>query len=209
MDPVLFDSDTFYRLLVTQVEDYAIFGLDTTGHVRTWNPGAERLKGYTTSEIIGQSFTVFYPPEVRAKGRPQSLLAEAERTGHANDEGWRVRKDGSRFWASVIITALRDETGKHVGFAKITRDLTARRESEQRARRLAAEEAAHAASQVLTIELKHANEQLQKALTAAEISRDALGAAERFARGILESIAAPFVVLGIDWSYQFVNAPAA
>jgi PAS domain S-box-containing protein len=135
----VFDSDALYRLLVTQVEDYAIFALDTEGHVRTWNPGAERLKGYTAQEIIGQSFTRFYPPEARAEGRPQMLLAEAARTGHASDEGWRARKDGSRFWASVLITALRDDEGRHVGFAKITRDLTARRESEERARRLAAE----------------------------------------------------------------------
>jgi PAS domain S-box-containing protein len=209
MASTVFDSDALYRLLVTQVEDYAIFALDTEGHVRTWNPGAERLKGYTAQEIIGQSFTRFYPPEARAAGRPQMLLAEAARTGHASDEGWRVRKDGSRFWASVLITALHDDDGKHVGFAKITRDLTARRESEERARKLAAEESAHTASRLLTVELEQANEQLQETLADAEDARDALAAAERFARGILESIADPFVVLGPDWTYQFVNPPAA
>src|ERR1043165_473026 len=119
----VFDSDALYRLLVTQVEDYAIFALDPAGHVRTWNPGAERLKGYTAQEIIGQSFTAFYPPEARAAGLPRALLAEAVRTGHASDEGWRVRQDGSRFWASVLITALHDDEGRHVGFAKIPRDL--------------------------------------------------------------------------------------
>ena len=180
MDSV-FHSDMLYRLLIEQVEDYAIFALDTEGYVRTWNPGAERLKGYKASEIIGKNFSVFYPPESVAAGLPQKLLRDALECGHANHEGWRVRKDGSRFWASVVITALQDDTGQHVGFAKITRDLTARRSAEEQARQLAAQEAAHAASQ----------------------------AAERFLRGILESIADPFIVLDSQWRYRFVNGPAA
>ena len=180
MDAV-FDSDALYRLLIEQVEDYAIFALDPEGYVRTWNPGAQRLKGYTASEIIGKHFSIFYPPEAAERGLPQKLLHEALECGHATNEGWRVRKDGSRFWASVVITALQDEQGHHVGFAKITRDLTQRRASEEQARQLAAQEAASAASQ----------------------------AAERFARGILESIADPFIVLDSDWRYRFVNAPAA
>jgi PAS domain S-box-containing protein len=179
MDSV-FDSDTLYRLLIEQVEDYAIFALDTEGYIRTWNPGAERLKGYKASEIIGKSFSVFYPPESIARGLPYKLLHEALECGHASNEGWRVRKDGTRFWASVVITALQDDEGRHVGFAKITRDLTARRAAEEQARQLAAQEAAHAASQ----------------------------AAERFSRGILESIADPFIVLDSEWRYRFLNAPA-
>src|SRR6185437_16718190 len=123
----VFDSDALFRLLVAQVEDYAIFALDTAGRVRTWNPGAERFKGYTADEILGKDFSTFYPAEARASGLPKRLLQIALETGHATDEGWRVRKNGERFWASVVITALRDEEGRHVGFAKITRDLTARR----------------------------------------------------------------------------------
>jgi len=180
MDPV-FDSDALYRLLIEQVEDYAIFALDPEGYIRTWNPGAERLKGYTAGEIIGKHFSIFYPPEAAERGVPQKLLKEALECGHATNEGWRVRKDGSRFWASVAITALQDDEGHHVGFAKITRDLTQRRASEEQARQLAAQEAASTASQ----------------------------AAERFARGILESIADPFIVLDAQWRYRFVNAPAA
>src|SRR5262245_11770534 len=105
----VFDTDGLYRLLIEQVQDYAIFALDPEGHVRTWNPGAERFKGYSADEIIGKSFSDFYTPEDRARGRPQELLSTAARVGRAEDEGWRVRKDGSRFWASVLITALRNE----------------------------------------------------------------------------------------------------
>ena len=180
MDPV-FDSDALYRLLIEQVEDYAIFALDPEGYIRTWNPGAQRLKGYTAGEIIGKHFSVFYPPEAVERGLPGTLLQRALECGHAASEGWRVRKDGSRFWASVVITALQDKNARHVGFAKITRDLTARRGAEEQARQLAAQEAANTASQ----------------------------AAERFARGILESIADPFIVLDSQWRYRFVNAPAA
>src|SRR5262245_19560015 len=110
----MLDTDELYRLLVEQVQDYAIFALDPEGRVRTWNPGAQRSKGYSPDEIIGKSFSVFYTPEAAAHGRPQELLSIAEREGRAEDEGWRVRKDGSRFWASVLITALRNEHGSLV-----------------------------------------------------------------------------------------------
>jgi len=110
----LFDTDDLYRLLIEQVQDYAIFALDPEGHVRTWNPGAQRFKGYSPDEIIGKSFSVFYTPEDIARGRPQELLSTAARVGRAEDEGWRVRKDGSRFWASVLITALRNDNGSLV-----------------------------------------------------------------------------------------------
>jgi len=209
MTTSVFDSDALFRLLVTQVEDYAIFALDTEGRVRTWNPGAERFKGYTPDEILGQDFSVFYPPEARAAGLPERLLRLATETGHAVDEGWRVRKNGERFWASVVITALRDEQGRHVGFAKITRDLTAQRAAEEQTKKLAIEEAARATSQAFVEELEATNEQLQATLADAEDARDAVQNAERFARGILESIADPFVVLDADWRYRFANAPAA
>ena len=98
-----------YRLLVASVRDYAIYALDADGQVLTWNAGAENLKGYTASEIIGRHFSVFYPPEDVEAGKPRAELVGAARDGRFEDEGWRVRKDCTRFWANVIVTALRDE----------------------------------------------------------------------------------------------------
>ena len=131
-----------FRLLVESVKDYAIFILDPGGHVRTWNLGAERIKGYRADEIIGKHFSIFYPPEDVAAGKCELELEGAARTGRFEDEGWRIRKDGSRMWANVVITALRNPDGDLVGFAKVTRDLTERREAEQTQRALAAERAA-------------------------------------------------------------------
>jgi len=122
--------DTF-RLLVDGIEDFAIYMLDGGGRVATWNPGAQRLKGYRPEEIIGRPYATFFPPEAVAAGRPARLLAIAAREGRAEDEGWRVRKDGSRFWADAIMTALRDAGGAVIGFAKVTRDMTAQRQAQQ------------------------------------------------------------------------------
>ena len=119
-----------YRLLVEGVRDYAIFALDPAGHILTWNAGAKRLKGYESDEIIGKHFSIFYPRELVAEGFPEFELRTAANTGRFEDEGWRLRKDGSRFWANVVITALRNE-GELVGFGKVTRDLTERREAEE------------------------------------------------------------------------------
>jgi PAS domain S-box-containing protein len=119
------------RLLIATVRDYAIFALDREGYVATWNPGAERFKGYKAHEIMGKHFSVFYPDTDRKAGKPQWELEVAAENGSVEDEGWRVRKDGSQFWANVVITALRDESGQLVGFAKVTRDLTERRNAEQ------------------------------------------------------------------------------
>ena len=125
-------SEERFRLLVEGVKDYAIFMLDETGQVTTWNQGAERIKGYRAQEIIGRSFAAFYPPEAVAAGRPAYGLSVAEREGRFEEEGWRMRKDGSRFWASVLITALRDEGGRLRGFAKVTRDITERKRMQDR-----------------------------------------------------------------------------
>jgi PAS domain S-box-containing protein len=120
-----------FRLLVEGVKDYAIFMLDPQGHVLTWNAGAERFKGYTAAEIIGQHFSRFYPAEALKAGVPAHELEVAQASGTFEDDGWRVRKDGTLFWANVVITALRDPAGTLLGFAKVTRDLTQRRHHEE------------------------------------------------------------------------------
>ena len=128
------ETPELHRLLVESVRDYAIFALDATGHVLSWNRGAQRIKGYSPHEIIGKHFSVFYGAEDRAAGKPEWELAVATRDGSVEDEGWRIRKDGTRFWANVVITALRDANGQLVGFAKVTRDLTERRAAEEQIR---------------------------------------------------------------------------
>lgn len=128
--PAAFGEEQF-RLLVDGVGDYAIFGLDTAGLVTSWNLGARRLKGYRPEEIIGRNFSVLYPPEDVAAGKPASELAEATADGRLEDNGWRVRQDGSRFWANVVITALYDDEHHVTGFAKVTRDISERRDVEQ------------------------------------------------------------------------------
>jgi PAS domain S-box-containing protein len=128
-------SEERFKLLVESVRDYAIFMLDPQGHVLTWNAGATRFKGYRAEEIIGQHFSRFYPPEEVARGLPEHELQVAAKEGAFEDEGWRVKKDGSLFWANVVITAMRDPDGELVGFAKVTRDLTQRRAHEEDLRR--------------------------------------------------------------------------
>jgi PAS domain S-box-containing protein len=123
-------EERVFRLLVESVLDYGIFMLDPGGRVSSWNKGAERIKGYSEGEVLGKHFSIFYPPEDLAWGKPEYELEVATREGRFEDEGWRVRKDGSLFWANVIITALRGADGCLVGFGKVTRDLTERREAE-------------------------------------------------------------------------------
>jgi PAS domain S-box-containing protein len=127
-----------FHLLVESVQDYAIYMLDPAGRVATWNQGAERIKGYAAHEIVGQHFSVFYPTEDVLAGSPDRGLQRAAKEGRFEAEGWRVRRDGSRFWALATITALRDASGNLTGFAKVTRDLTEQRQRE--AERLAAEQ---------------------------------------------------------------------
>jgi PAS domain S-box-containing protein len=129
------DSERHFRLLVQSVTDYAIYMLDPTGIVASWNAGAERIKGYKPDEIIGKSFSQFFTPEDREAGVPVRALKVAAEFGRYESEGWRLRKDGSRFWTLAVIDAVRDEQGDLIGFAKITRDMTERREAQLRLER--------------------------------------------------------------------------
>ncbi len=130
-----------FSLLVASVKDYAIFMLDPQGHIISWNEGAQRIKGYSATDIIGKHFSIFYTKSARDSAHPLKELEIATKVGRYEEEGWRVRKDGSQFWANVVITAVRDKAGQLVGFAKVTRDLTERKHAEMQreetARRLA------------------------------------------------------------------------
>ena len=130
------EQPELFRLLIESVRDYAIFVLDPEGHVLTWNPGAQAMKGYTRDEIVGKHFSKFYLPEAVQSGWPQRELTLAEKEGRFADEGWRVRKDGTCFWASVTIVALRSADGILSGFAKVTQDMTERRRVEERVQAL-------------------------------------------------------------------------
>jgi PAS domain S-box-containing protein len=154
------DPTALLHLLIEQVVDYAIFVMDADGKVATWNPGAERMKGYTPREIIGQPYEIFFPQEERLAGRPRQILSAVRSASRFEEEGWRVRKDGTRFWASVVVTALRDRAGKLRGFAKITRDLTARLRAEEEARRAAADRAARHQAELDQQEIRRSRDQL-------------------------------------------------
>ena len=132
---LLRQSEERFRLLIAGVKDYAIFMLNPQGIVETWNAGAKHIKGYSAEEIIGSHFSRFYPPDAIKRGLPETELRGAMMQGRFEDEGWRIRKDGSRFWANVIITAVRNASGHLIGFSKITRDLTERRRHEDDLRR--------------------------------------------------------------------------
>src|SRR5471032_2492658 len=123
-------EDMRFRLLIDAVADYAIYMIDPDGIITSWNSGAKRFKGYEEAEIIGEHFSRFYTEEDRLAGEPQRALETTIRDGRFEKEGWRVRKDGSRFWANVVIDAIRDDAGQLIGFAKITRDITERRDAQ-------------------------------------------------------------------------------
>jgi PAS domain S-box-containing protein len=164
-------SEQRFRLLVSSVKDYAIFMLDPEGRVMTWNNGAARIKGYSAQEIIGESFTRFYPPEDVAKKKPDMELEVASREGRFEDEGWRLRKDGTPFWANVIITAIHDSAGTLQGFAKVTRDLTDRKRAEEEHIRLAqSQEAIRLRDEFLAI----ASHELKTPLTALQLQLQSL-----------------------------------
>lgn len=140
-------SEQNFRLLVESVREYAIFMLDPRGQVESWNVGAHRLKGYHEHEILGEHYSIFYPPQQRAAGLPDRLLTTARQEGQATHRGWRIRKDGSKFWADVVITSLFDHEGQLVGFAKVTRDNTDQHRAEQ-AREQALRDQARAVEQL-------------------------------------------------------------
>jgi PAS domain S-box-containing protein len=176
-------SQAHFRQLVEGVRNYAIFLLDTHGDVASWNQGAERIKGYSADEIIGKHFSAFYPPESIEQGWPEQELQLAKDEGRLEDEGWRVRKDGSRFWASVTITALRDENGNTEGFLKITRDLTARKQAEEQSARLVREQAAREAAEISetrALFLAEASEALAASLDEEEIYQEVVRIAVPF-----------------------------
>lgn len=129
-------STDLFRLLVASVKDYSIFYLDPQGYIRSWNEGAQRTKGYTSEEILGKHFSIFYPPAEVRRGKPQYGLHVATEEGRWEEEGWRIRKDGTRFWADVVITALYDDAGVLVGFGKVTRDLSERKRADDERRQL-------------------------------------------------------------------------
>jgi len=149
----------FYQLMVESVRDYAIFMLDPNGHIASWNRGAQRIKGYSADEIIGSHFSIFYSAKDVASGKPEWELGIAARDGRFEDEGFRIRKDGTTFWASVVFTAVWDDDGTLLGFAKVTRDLTERRAAEQRAladaRHVATAESANVAKSEFLTAMSH------------------------------------------------------
>jgi PAS domain S-box-containing protein len=164
-------SERLLQLLIEGAQDYAIFVLDPGGHVSTWNEGARRIKGWEAHEIIGQHFSRFYPAEDIAAGKCERELEGALRDGRFEDEGWRLRKDGSRFWANVIIAPLRDEQGRHVGFSKITRDLTERVKAERDREQLArSEEAVRLRDEFLSV----AAHELRTPLAALQLQLESL-----------------------------------
>jgi PAS domain S-box-containing protein len=182
------DATRLFDLLVEQVVDYAIFALDADGKVATWNAGAQRIKGYAPDEVIGQPYQVFFTDEDRTAGKPQQILAQVRATGRFAEEAWRVRKDGQRFWASVVVTALRDRQGGLRGYAKVTRDLSDRLKSDEEARRAAEDRAARRQAELDEHEVRR--------------SRDELNL-------ILKSITEGVTVLGADGRLAFANDAAA
>jgi PAS domain S-box-containing protein len=166
-------EDLKFRALVENARDYAIFMLDTTGHVASWNEGAQRIKGYTAREIIGKHFSSFYLDEESRTGKCERELETAMIEGRFEEEGWRVRKDGTRFWANVVIAPLRDEHGTHIGFSKITRDLTERRAAElDRLSLVRAQEALRLRDEFLSV----ASHELRTPLVALQLQLDSLQA---------------------------------
>jgi PAS domain S-box-containing protein len=176
------------RLLLAALEDYAVIALDASGRVTGWNEGARRIKGFEASEVIGRHFALFYPLEDITRGKAQAELAVARETGRFEEEGWRVRKGGERFWAKVTLTALRDASGNLRGFAKVTRDLSERRQAEETAAQLARVEAL---------------------LERAEVALADARAAERRLVSFVGATSDGYCTLDAQWRFTFVNPSLA
>ena len=189
-------SEEIFRLLVASVKDYAIFMLDPEGNIATWNEGAHRLKGYEPHEIIGRHFSTFYPEvDVRA-GKPAWELEQAKKNGSVEDEGWRIRKDGSRFWALVVITAVYDEEGILRGFAKVTRDMTERKEKEEAQRALLEQQEARL----------RAEEERRRAEASFHISEEANRAKDEFLMTLSHELRTPMTAI-LGWSRLLPSIP--
>jgi PAS domain S-box-containing protein len=183
------ESTENFQLLVSCVRDYAIFMLDPNGNVATWNEGAQRIKGYAPEEIIGRHFSAFYGEEDLRDGKPERELRIARAEGSIEDEGWRVRKDGSRFWANVVITAVHDGSGKLRGFAKITRDVTERKRAEQTQRALLEQREARL----------QAEEQRRQAEASYSAAQDANRAKDEFLMTLSHELRTPMTAI-IGWT---------
>jgi len=188
-EETLRQSEEVFRLLVASVKDYAIFLLDPEGHITTWNAGAQRIKGYTPEEIIGRHFSAFYPEEDKLDQKPERELEIAKEYGSVEDEGWRLRKDGTRFWANVIITAVHDEHGKLRGFAKVTRDMTERKRAEEMQRALFDQREARF----------HAEEERRRAEASYRVAQEANRAKDEFLMTLSHELRTPMTAI-LGWS---------
>ncbi len=201
-----------FHHLIDAVVDYAIFMLDPAGNVTTWNAGARRVKGFTFDEVLGKHFSIFYTAEDRAAGKPEAILKAVQRDGRYEDESWRVRKDGTRFWANVVLTALRDEQGTLVGFAKVTRDLTGRREAEENERRLLLERASREVAQQAERGRRESEERYRSLSQRLEIVlegvADGITAQDRSGRVVFANTAAARLC-GLDSAEQLMQLPSA
>src|SRR5262249_54467242 len=147
-----------FRVLVEEAREYAIFLLDRDGRVSSWNAGAERIKGYRADEVLGRSFSMFYQAEDVARHLPETILARAAAEGRVESEGWRVRKDGSTFWAAIVVTAVRDAEGELVGFSKLVRDMSEEHRARDAQWELRQEQAARAAAEAVSEKLRRSEE---------------------------------------------------
>jgi PAS domain S-box-containing protein len=188
-EETLRQSEEVFRLLVASVKDYAIFLLDPEGHITTWNAGAQRIKGYAPEEIIGRHFSAFYPEEDKLDQKPERELEIAKQYGSVEDEGWRLRKDGTRFWANVVITAVHDEHGKLRGFAKVTRDMTERKRAEEMQRALFEQREARF----------HAEEERRQAEASYRVAQEANRAKDEFLMTLSHELRTPMTAI-LGWA---------
>ena len=189
-------SEELFRLLINSVQEYAIFMLDARGNVMTWNAGAQRIKGYTPDEIIGRHFSTFYPEEDVRRGKTELELEIAQRDGSVEDEGWRVRKDGTRFWANVVITAVFDEQRQLRGFAKVTRDMTERKRAEEMQQALLEQREARF----------HAEEERRRAEASYRVAQETNRAKDEFLMTLSHELRTPLTSI-LGWSRMLPTIP--